>query len=228
MRQRPVMKLHPVLERFEEKRLLSAGPLRTPFAELRAAAESRALQSEDSPRRRRSTPPIEFILNRITQPTPTNAILVPPFGQVLVQNATPVPGEVYNILSVSLRNSTKRTFDASSGFEAKVTGQHSSVPVLTGTEQWKPGEVFVFYILTKRYYPLRPITGAGFQFNFASGIAIPGPSGIFLRIRYNPATFADSLNRIIVAGPGAKGHTLGLPDTAIWEFLPRNANIIPL
>jgi hypothetical protein len=47
---------------------------------------------------------------------------------------------------------------------------------------------------------------------------IPGPSGIFLRLKYNPATFARTLDWIVAFGPGAEGGAgakLGLPDTAI-------------
>ena len=47
-----------------------------------------------------------LILQRITNPTPTNAQLIPPFQQVRVQTRTPLTGSVYNVLSVSVRNST--------------------------------------------------------------------------------------------------------------------------
>ncbi len=47
---------------------------------------------------------------------------------------------------------------------------------------------------------------------------IPGPSGIFLRLTYDPATFARTLDWIVAYGQGAQqgaGSALGLPDTAI-------------
>jgi hypothetical protein len=176
--------------------------------------------------------PGKLVLFRITNPTPFNARLVPPFDQVMVQSRPPVPGKVYNVFFVSVRNQTRRTFDASDGFAVRLSGQARahSYPILTGAEQWKPNEVKVFYVLTKEYYPVRPITSAGFQFKLGGkngGIAIPGPSGIFLRVRYNPETFPRVLDWIVAFGPGAKGHELGLPDTAIWAFgAPRTAGIM--
>ena len=79
----------------------------------------------------------------------------------------------------------------------------------------------VFYILSKEYYPLSPKVSAGFAFDLGGrrGVAIPGPSGIFLRVKYDPATFPKVLDHIVAFGPGAKGHLLGLPDTALWEIL---------
>ncbi len=41
-------------------------------------------------------------------------------------------------------------------------------PILTGNEQWKPGQILVFYVLTKKYYPVSEVAG-GFQFNLAAG-----------------------------------------------------------
>jgi hypothetical protein len=141
-----------------------------------------------------------------------------------------VSGQVYNVLFISVRNGTARTFDASSGFSVKFTGQSQSIPILTGTEQWQPGQVFVFYVLTKKYYPPNPPTSSGFEFDLAGsrGVAIPGPSGIFLRVKYNPATFDRVLDFIVAHGPGSKGHRLGLPDTAIWEFISSRTDLIPL
>ena len=127
------------------------------------------------------------------------------------------------MLSVSVRNSTRQTFDAESGFAVRLTGQTRSFPVLTGTQTWKPGQVMVFYVLTQKYYPVRPATSAGFEFDLAGsrGVAVPGPSGIFLRVKYNPARFPRTLDWIVAHGPGSKGHELGLPDTAIFEFTSR-------
>jgi hypothetical protein len=223
MRRRPMRELLPCLERFEEKQLLSAGSLPNPAEHLKAGSAARP------------SPTSGFTLFRITDTSfPLTVNLRPPFQQVLVQSAKPVPGAVYNVLYVAMRNGTARTFDASSGFAVKVTGQSPShsFPILTGTEQWKPGQFIVFYVLTKKYYPLSPITGAGFQFNFAPGLkAIPGPSGIFLRLKYNPDTFARALNQIVAHGEGpegGKGAKLGLPDTAIWSFISAKTDLVPL
>jgi hypothetical protein len=84
--------------------------------------------------------------------------------------------------------------------------------------------VIVLYILSKKYYPLSPQVAAGFQVNLGgrSSTLVPGPSGIFLRLNYNPATFARTLDWIVAFGQGAqlgKGPKFGLPDTAINEFV---------
>ena len=65
---------------------------------------------------------------------------------------------------------------------------------------------------------------SGFEFNLggARSVAIPGPSGIALRIKYNPATFSRTLDSIVAFGPGnqgGKGAKFGLPNTAINEFV---------
>jgi hypothetical protein len=227
MRRRPVVGLRPDLERFEEKQLLSAGGL-MPRSHANALVH-RTADSQPAPNVGALT------IFRITNTAyPLTVNLKPPFQQVLVQSTQPQPGDTYNILYVAMRNGTARTFDASSGLAVKVTGQPAgqSVPILTGDQQWKPGQFIVFYILTKKYYPLSPITGAGFQFNFAPGLkAIPGPSGIFLRVKYNPATFARTLDSVVAFGPGPEGGSgprLGLPDTAIWQFVSAKTNLIPL
>jgi hypothetical protein len=174
-----------------------------------------------------------YLVYRITNPNPFNDRLIPPFSHVLVQATQPVPGQVYNVLDVVVRNGTARTFDASSGFMVRFPGQPVSIPILTGNEQWKPGQEFVFYVLTKKYYPL-PVNGTprdkpslvtgGFNFLLggARSVAIPGPSGIVLRIRHDPARFDRALDAIVAFGQGAEGGAgvkYGLPDTAIYEFV---------
>ena len=99
-----------------------------------------------------------------------------------------------------------------------------AAPILTGNQQWKPGQDIVFYVLTKQYYPVTSQIHSGFKFNLggASSVAIPGPSGIFLRMTYNTATFARALDSIVAFGVGAqggKGVRFGMPDTAIYAFL---------
>src|SRR5262249_42133787 len=157
-------------------------------------------------------------------PTPVNAILKPPFAHVAVQSRPPVPGRVYNLLFISVYNRSGRTFTASDNLRVRISNQTRThaYPILTGTQERKPRERLVFYVLTKQYYPLSPKVSAGFQFNFARPqvVAIPGPSGIFLRLKYNPATFDKVLDTIVVSGPGARGHQLGLPDTSLWELIP--------
>jgi hypothetical protein len=142
---------------------------------------------------------------------------------VLVQAEKPVPGQVYNVLQISLKNGTAQTFNAKNGFAVRVTGQRHSFPILTGNETWKPKQVIVLHILTKKYYPLPQVSG-GFIVNLggASSTLIPGPSGIFLRVKYNPATFARTLDWIVAYGPGnqgGQGAKYGLPNTSSYEFV---------
>jgi hypothetical protein len=221
MRKRPITKFRPGLERLEEKRVLSASP---------STAHSVSAHLTIPPEGQKPYPPegqkpyYGYLLYRITNPDPFNDKLIPPFTQVLVQARQPVPGQVYNVLQVSVRNGTAKTFDASSEFRVRFPGQKASFPILTGSEQWKPGQIFVFYVLTKKYYPISKVVDDGFEFDLdgARSVALPGPSGIFLRLKYNPATFAKTLNWIVAYGPGAEGGLgpkVGLPDTAISEFV---------
>jgi hypothetical protein len=181
----------------------------------------------------RTPPPVAGVtMERITNPTPINTRIVPPIPQVRVQDREPIPGQSYNVVFVTVRNSTGRSFDASDGLAVQVTGQGPghSYPILSGADTWDPREVFVFYFLTKEYYPLEPVQSAGFEFNFVNPrvVAIPGPSGFFQRIIYNPETFPRVLDAIVVSGPGSKGRELGLPDTSLWELIPANLGVIPL
>jgi hypothetical protein len=166
-----------------------------------------------------------FLAFRITNPKIYKVNLTPPFDQVLVQSEQPVAGQVYNVLYIAVKNGTARTFDASSGFTVRLNNQTRShaYPILAGTQQWKPNQWIVFYVLTKKYYPVSPVAG-GFQLNLggASSTLVPGPSGIFLRLKYNPTTFGRTLDWIVAFGQGSqlgKGSKLGLPDTAINEFV---------
>jgi hypothetical protein len=175
-----------------------------------------------SAHRRPASRPTSFLAFRVTQ-KPYK--LVPPFQQVLVQAVRPVPGEVYNVNSITLKNETLLTFDASSDFTVRMTNQPRSqaFPILTGAEQWKPGQVIVFYVLTKKYYPVSFVAG-GFQVNLGgrSSTLVPGPSAIFLRLKYNPATFARTLDWIVAFGQGnqlGQGAKFGLPNTAINAFV---------
>jgi hypothetical protein len=248
MRRRTIKRFRPAVERFETKRLLSAGSPALHLAKGTAGSDavadhksavSNALAGHtEIPRNHvRSTSsrsplasadpgkpvvPRSFLAFRVTQ-KPYK--LVPPFQQFLVQTRQPVPGQVYNVNYIALKNGTAQTFDASSGFTVRLTNQRGNLgfPILTGTEQWKPGQVIVFYVLTKKYYPVSFVAG-GYQFDLGgrSSTLAPGPSGIFLRLTYNPATFARTLDWIVAYGQGAQlglGPKFGLPDTAINEFV---------
>ena len=178
--------------------------------------------------RRRGTAGIGYLVYRVTNPTIYGKPqLIPPFQHVRVQAIKPVPGKVYNVLFVVVRNQTFKTFTASDGLTVRLpgfTGTHrvldSAVPVLTGNEQWKPGHWMVFYVLGKQYYPLSPQVAAGFQLQAGgrSSTIVPGPSGIYLRLKYNPATFDRTLDQIVAFGQGAQlgaGPKFGIPDTIL-------------
>ena len=64
--------------------------------------------------------PKAFLVYRITNTpyqTPVNDPLPPSITQqVLVQSRQPVPGQVYNVLYIVVKNGTAQTFTASNGF----------------------------------------------------------------------------------------------------------------
>jgi len=216
MRQRSTMRFRPGLEKFEEKQLLSAGSLTT-----HAGPQAKDLRRQPEP-----AGAFGYLAFRVTNtPWQTPYKLVPPFQQVLVQSGQPVPGQVYNVNDVTVKNGTSQTFTASNGFTVRMTNQPRSFggfPILTGNEQWKPGQVIVLYVLTKKYYPVSFVAG-GFQLDLGgrSSTLVPGPAGIFLRLKYDPATFARTLNWIVAYGQGnqvGKGAQYGLPNTSINEI----------
>ena len=116
----PNLKFRPGLERLESIQLLtrpgpaidaSLDPVRLGHPGCPPAAAAPELARR-----------LSLVLSRITNPTPTNAQLIPPFQQVRVQTVTPVIGGTYNVLFVSVRNSTTPTFDASNNFQVKLSG----------------------------------------------------------------------------------------------------------
>lgn len=174
-------------------------------------------------------PNFGYLVYRITNPSGTPNTLNPPFGHVLVQARQPVPGQWYNILLVTVKNNTKETFDSSSGFLVRFPQQLNYFPILTGDQKWYPGQNYTFYVLTKKYYPMPSQVTSGFQFVLggAWSVAIPGPSGIFLRIRYNPNTINKILDYAVTRGPGiqgGKGLKTGMADTAIYAFVSATKN----
>jgi hypothetical protein len=228
--QRALTKFRPRIESLESKQLLNGTLLKAHDA--RSAEVSRPLAASSGADGTAGTTgnaaslPTKFLAFRITNtPWQIPVDLDPPFQQVLVQNTKPVPGQTYNILYVAVKNGTGQTFTASNGFEVRLSNQAHSVifPILTGTQAWKPKQWIVFYVLTKQYYPVPEVAG-GFQLILGGrrSTLVPGPSGIFLRVKYNPATFARTLDWIVAFGPGAesgKGPKFGLPDTAINEIV---------
>ena len=208
------------LSGFEEKQLISAGHLTEHIGSATAHARTQAVEANTLQHHL----PTKFLAFRVTNTSyQTPYELIPPFQQVMVQSTQPKPGRVYNVLQIAVKNGTAQTFNASNGFKVRLSGERKSFPILTGTELWKPKQVIVLYVLTKKYYPVSPVAG-GFILNLggASSTLVPGPSGIFLRVKYNPSTFAKTLNWIVAYGPGnqgVRGAKYGLPNTAINEIV---------
>jgi hypothetical protein len=243
MRRRRNAAFHPDVERFEPRQLLSAGASAAHIVPQGGGAGAavvpplppigtRGLGPNGNPVD--SSLPNQFLAYRITNPQVHPVNLIPPFQHVLVQRIQPVPGRVYNLLFVVVKNGTGQTFTAANNFQVRLpgfTGTHRVVdhafPVLTGNQVWKPNTWIVFYAMSKKYYPLSPQVSAGFQLNTGgrSSTLVPGPSGIFLRLTYNPATFGRTLDWIVAFGQGAQlgaGPKLGLPDTAINILVSAN------
>lgn len=237
MSRRAIMKLRPGLEHLEAKQLPSAGALPNHLLNL-GAERSRAPEGQGRllatnpgrgallDHRQSPTLPHAFLAFPITDPTVHKVDLTPPFGQVLVQARQPKAGQVYNVLSVVVKNGTSQTFTASNGFTVKFPNRSPDrpVPILTGSRVWKPGDWIVFYVLTHKYYPVNSQISGGFQLNLGgrSSTVIPGPSGIFLRLAYKPATFARTLDWIVAYGQGAqlgKGPPFGIPDTQMYQIV---------
>jgi hypothetical protein len=135
MSHRRIVRFRPGLELVEPRQLPSAGPLTAATA---TRATGPVLASGDSGVQH---PPISpgagYLAFRVTQ-RPYK--MVPPFQHVLVQSNPPVPGQVYTLNFIALKNGTAKTFDASSGFTVRLNNQTRghAYPILTRDQQWKP------------------------------------------------------------------------------------------
>jgi hypothetical protein len=239
MRRRRAAKVRVGVERLEAKQRLSASNSATALTNPgsssgdaaydlagMAGASAAVTASTDSTsaaragHRKLPIPPTAFLVHRITNPTKHAVNLIPSFQQVLVQAKQPVPGQVYNVLYIAVKNGTAQTFTATRNFSVTFPGVPHPFPILTGNQQWRPGQWIVFYVLTKKYYPLRSQLSGGFELLLPGRLStlIPGQSAIFLRLRYNADTFARTLNWIVAFGQGAQlgfGPLTGMADTAI-------------
>ena len=155
-----------------------------------------------------------YLAYRVTNPTSYPLDLVPPFQQVLVQKAQPVPGKVYNILYVAVKNGTAKTFTAADGLTVRVPGftgtkrvAGNSVPDPDGERGVEAGPWIVFYIMGKKYYPLSPQVAAGFQIQAGgrSSTLVPGPSGIILSSSMSRPRSLKSSTSNVAYGQGAQG-----------------------
>ncbi len=254
MSQRLSRNVRPCLEQLEQKQPLSASPSAALLAEagvgvapVAPATPGSSVMLADNqtglfvttasqpPRLK----PSGIKLDRVTNPRlvdgVSNASLIPPYGHVLVQRQLPVPGQTYNLLFLSVFNATGKTITASDNYTVRTTNTAKGIsfPILQGNQVWPADSRIVFYIMSESYYKLNPTQSAGFTFNFIDPSsplvnAIPGPSGIALRIKYSPATIDKILDYYVTSGPGAIGHQFGLPDTAIYNIFPKSVKSIHL
>ena len=210
-RRRHTTAFHPDLERFEAKRLLSAGasaghvvPAGDQHARLDldpAMTTSSSAQAAVGDTHGTSSLPKHFLAYRITNPdrSPRPPGPALPAGPGPGRPAGPRPG-----LQRAVRRRDERDGPDIHGrqrFQGPATraspgrtgSSDNAFPVLTGDQVWKPKTWIVFYVLSKKYYPLSPQVAAGFQLDAGgrSSTLVPGPSGIFLRLTYDPATFAQ-------------------------------------
>ena len=224
MTRRRKIQFVPDLERLEAKQLLNAARVTAAPGEAKGTAPGKLAAAQVAPAAVDRKPDFGYLVYRITNPNRFNDHFTLPFQQVLVQKRQPKPGETYNVLFVTVRNGTAKTFDSSSNFLVKFPNSRDKFPILTGDQKWEPGRWITFYVLTKKYYPLPSQVHSGFEFSLdgARSVGIPGPSGIFLRVKYNPKTIDSTLTKIVLNGPGnqgGKGIKFGLPNTSIYEFL---------
>ena len=180
MRSRPVVRFRPDLESFETKCLLSAVARVVPAGRLALG----------------SAHPVFPIFHGVPTPhgvfalEPDSGVLVAPFVQVRAEPAAPIPGAVYNVALLTVRNGTAQTFGAASGFSVRVSGSSRGASFPLGTAVWKPGQVLVLYSLTQTRFPP----------NFTIGL--PGgstekPANLYYNVQYNPNTFPGLLNSLV-------------------------------
>ena len=219
-RRRSTRVLRPALERLDEKCLPGAGPRTAHFAPLRAAHQHQHHPQRIAPSHLRGIPPRLPILaiapgppgglgppSGTSSPPPTAPLgtltlvpdvgtLVPPFGQYLAASSRPVPGAVYNLSFLTVRNGTSRAFDWRSGFSVDIVGQGGFQPFLPKGYLWNPGGVIVFYTLTADRFP------GSFTFDFNGSIQ-ERPNNIDYNIQYSPTTFPGTLDAIAARSLGA-------------------------
>jgi hypothetical protein len=102
-----------------------------------------------------------------------------------------VPGAVYNVALVTVRNGTSQTITSASGFSVRTVGGSGSQPFPMRNTSWKPGQVFIFYTFTRSTF------GPDFAFDFNGSRPAAVPSSIFYNIQYSPSTFPGVLNSLV-------------------------------
>ncbi len=249
MRQRSIMRFRPGLEQFEARQLLSAGSLTTHVVNTKDGSRALALHSADTSGahevagdvatshasqrvhdNRRQPAPVGasgYLAFRVTNtPYQTPYKLVPPFQQVLVQGRKPVPGQVYNVTDVTVKNGTSQTFTASNGFTVRMTNQprsFSGFPILTGNGAVETGsdprllrsdQEVLSSVLRRRGFPVR----LGRQVIDSH----TGTSGDLssAEVQSRHVRPHSQLDRCVWAGQrGGPGRQLGLPNTSINQIV---------
>ena len=210
-------RFRPGLEPLEEKQPLSAGASTAHLADVKAAG--RGGQRRRRGGRPAAGPPLagrgaveagsRYRLPRVPphEPDRFNNHTDPPFGHVLVQARQPVPGPG---LQHPLRRREERDgpdVRREQRVRRQVPRPALLLPDPDGDRAVEAGAGFIFYVLTKKYYPLPNQVTSGFEFNLggAMSIAIPGPSGIFLRMQVQPRHVRQDPRLIVARGQGAQG-----------------------
>ena len=181
----------------------------------------------------------QFTLSRLFCRLPayqshTGVNLRPPFQQVLDASPTkPVPGQVYNVLYAQCQERDCATFD-SERQTARVRLQRTAVPLRrvisdpAGNEQWKPQAIALrSTFCTTKYYPGKPDGGRRISCSASppgSWTLVPGPSAIFAQdpvrsSERSPGRLTGSSRYGQGAQLGPRSAKLGMPDTAIKEFV---------
>jgi hypothetical protein len=128
---------------------------------------------------------------------PDSGVLAPPFGLVMVESSALLPGAVYNMALVTVRNGTSQTLTAESGLSFEVTGTSAAQPFPTGTYLWKPGQVLILISLTEDTFP------PDFTFNL-QGTSVEAPANLYYGIQYDPVTLPSIVTSLVPTVVGGR------------------------
>jgi hypothetical protein len=121
---------------------------------------------------------------------PDSGLLAPPFGLVMVESSALLPGAVYNMALVTVRNGTSRTLTAQSGLSYEVTGTSAAQPFPVGTYRWEPGQLLILISLTEDTFP------PDFTFNL-QGTSVEAPANLYYGVQYDPITLPSIVTSIV-------------------------------
>jgi hypothetical protein len=121
---------------------------------------------------------------------PDSGLLAPPFGLVMVEPSALVPGAVYNMALVTVRNDTAQTLTAQSGLTFEVSGTSAAESFPVGTYRWEPGQVLILISLTEDSF------APDFTFNL-QGTSVKAPANLYYGIQYSPITLPSIVTSIV-------------------------------